>query len=184
MIDCKSNKVLYERMKIMQITIHKVTLEDKYILQNLFELYDYEFSLYLDFELNEDGLYRKAPVNNYVSDDRFNSFFVKLFGKIVGFVVVKNENNNASYEIEQFFIFKKHSGKGIGRKVAFMIFDRYVGDWHVTQLERNYSAQAFWRSAIKQYTNNIYTESYDENRKTVQKFQNKTALAQKGISDY
>lgn len=80
--------------------------------------------------------------------------------------------SNPLFEIEQFFILKKYNGRGIGKQAAIKIFDRYKGNWKVTQVERNYPAQAFWRSVIKKYSNNSYTETYDDKRKSIQEFNN------------
>jgi predicted acetyltransferase len=159
-------------MRLMNILIVDVLPEDENILQNMFEFYDYEFSQYLDFEVNKDGLFRKAPVSMYISDNRFKSHFIKSHEKLLGFVIVKKTDNKPSFEIEQFFVLNKYNGKGVGKQAAFKIFDQYRGDWKVTQIEKNYSAQAFWRNVIKNYTNNSYSESYDEKRRAVQEFQN------------
>jgi len=159
----------------MNVDIEGVQLNEEHILRNMFEFYDYEFSQYLNFELNKEGLFRKAPVTEYLSNDEFNSFFIKSDGTLLGFVIVKMTNSNPSkpsFEIEQFFILKKYNGKGIGKQAAIKIFDRYKGNWKVTQVERNYPAQAFWRNVIKHYTNNLYTETYDDKRRSIQEFNN------------
>lgn len=59
----------------MIVSIEEVQLNEEHILRNMFEFYDYEFSKYLNFEINEDGLFRKAPVAEYLSRDEYNSFF-------------------------------------------------------------------------------------------------------------
>jgi len=156
----------------VKIDIEKVRLEEEHILQNMFEYYDYEFSQYLNFELNKDGLFRKAPIGIYLSDGEFTSYFIKSDETLLGFVIVKKTGNMPLFEIEQFFIMKKYNGKGIGKQAAIKIFDKYKGDWKVTQVERNYPAQAFWRSVIKNYSNNLFSESYDEKRRAVQTFNN------------
>lgn len=156
----------------MNIYIEEVLPKEKHVLQNMFEFYDYEFSLYLNFEVNKDGLFRKAPVDMYLSDDRFTSYFIKSEEILFGFVIVKKTADQPLFEMEQFFVLKKYNGKGIGKQAAILAFNCHKGDWKVTQLERNYPAQAFWRSVIKNYTNNSYRESYDEKHRAVQEFNN------------
>ncbi|MGG4141492.1 GNAT family N-acetyltransferase [Paenibacillus algorifonticola] len=103
----------------------------------------------------------------YISDDRFTSYFIKSEEILFGFVIVKKTADQSLFEMEQFFVLKKYNGKGIGKQAAISAFNRHKGDWKVTQLERNYPAQAFWRSVIKNYTNNSYRESYDEKCRAV-----------------
>ncbi|MBD3922268.1 GNAT family N-acetyltransferase [Paenibacillus sp. PR3] len=159
----------------MNIYLEEVTINEEHILLNLFEYYDYEFSPYLNFEVNQDGLFRKAPVHKYLSDEKYNAYFIKSEETLLGFVIVtmtNNELNKSAFEMEQFFVLKKYSGKGVGKQAAMIIFDRHRGDWKVTQVERNYPAQAFWRSVIKTYTSNSYSETYDEKRRSIQEFNN------------
>lgn len=125
--------------------------------------------------MNKDGLFQKAPVADYLSKKEYKSYFIKSSGLLLGFVIVKirnNEPNHFIFEMEQFFILKKYSGNGIGKQAATNVFDRYKGEWKVTQVEQNYVAQAFWRKVIKDYTNNTYTETYDDRRRSVQMFNN------------
>ncbi|CAH1059793.1 GNAT family N-acetyltransferase [Paenibacillus pseudetheri] len=156
----------------MNVYIEEVRLNEEHILRNMFEFYDYEFSQYLNFEVNKEGLFRKAPVTEYLSKDEYSSFFIKSTGTLLGFVIVKMTNSKPSFEIEQFSILKKYNGKGIGKQVAIQIFDRYKGNWKVMQVERNYPAQAFWRNVIKSYSNNSYYESNDDKGRSIQEFKN------------
>jgi predicted acetyltransferase len=156
----------------MNVYIEEVLLNEENILRNMFEFYDYEFSQYLNFEVNKEGLFRRAPVSEYLSNDEYHSFFIKSAERLLGFVILKITNNKSSFEIEQFFILKKYNGKGIGKQAAIKIFDRFKGNWKVTQVERNYPAQAFWRKVIQSYSNNSYRETYDDKCRSIQEFNN------------
>jgi predicted acetyltransferase len=156
----------------MNVNIEEVLLNEGNILRNMFEFYDYEFSQYLNFEVNKEGLFRRAPVSEYLSNDEYHSFFIKSAERLLGFVILKITNNKSSFEIEQFFILKKYNGKGIGKQAAIKIFDQYKGNWKVTQVERNYPAQAFWRKVIQSYSNNSYRETYDDKCRSIQEFNN------------
>jgi predicted acetyltransferase len=159
-------------MRYVNVYIEEVLLNEEHILQNMFEFYDYEFSQYLNFEVNKEGLFRRAPVSEYLSNDEYHSFFIKSAERLLGFVILKITNNKSSFEIEQFFILKKYNGKGIGKQAAIKIFDRFKGNWKVTQVERNYPAQAFWRKVIQSYSNNSYRETYDDKCRSIQEFNN------------
>lgn len=156
----------------MNIYMEEVLLNEENILLNLFEFYDYEFSQYLNFDVNEEGVFRKAPVAKYMSDDKYSALFIKSDEALLGFVIVKKSDDKRAFEMEQFFILKKYNGKGIGKQAAINIFDRFKGDWKVTQIEKNYPAQAFWKSVIRNYSNHSYRESCDDKRRTIQEFNN------------
>lgn len=143
----------------------------KNVLENLLEFYVYEFSPYLNIEVSEEGKYGFDQTNAYISEEHYDSFFIVCEKNLAGFVVVKKEQGcSYDYSMEQFFVLKKYNGKGIGKKAAFEAFASYKGKWQITQTETNYPAQAFWRGVIKEYTNNDYTECYDERRRAVQQF--------------
>jgi predicted acetyltransferase len=159
----------------MDITIDKVLIEEKQVLGNLFEFYNYEFSKYLDsLELQDDGRFGFEPLDSYLSEPHFYPYFIRVNNRLAGFVIVKSEDKNgvSFNSIEQFFVMKKYEGKGIGKYVAKEIFDRFPGEWKVTQVQKNYPAQAFWRSTINEYTKGDYREYYDERRRSVQEFRN------------
>ncbi|WP_232699163.1 GNAT family N-acetyltransferase [Brevibacillus daliensis] len=158
----------------MDITLEKVTLEEESILQNLVQFYKYEFSIYLDtIKLNDKGLFKPFNLEDYWTKSNYHPFFIKVDGELAGFVLVRSETNTEPNSIEQFFTMKNYNGKGVGRKAAKRIFDMFPGKWKIIQIQKNYPAQAFWRSVISDYTNDNFHERYDEEdaRSSVQEFE-------------
>ncbi|MDZ5472178.1 GNAT family N-acetyltransferase [Bacillus sp. 31A1R] len=150
-----------------------VQSEKKSVLANLLEYYVYEFSPYLHIDVNEEGKYGFDKVEEYVESEQYSSYFIMVENQYAGFVIVKIEKDGPfNYSIEQFFVLNRYNGKGIGKKAAIEIFNRYRGKWQITQTETNYHAQAFWRGVIKGYTKNEFIEKYDEKRRSVQLFTN------------
>ena len=47
---------------------------------------------------------------------------------------------------------------GVGRDAAQLIFNRFAGQWEVTEYLRNAGAVSFWRRVISAYTRGTYTE--------------------------
>jgi len=75
----------------MQVDLRPVALEDREILANLLEKYDYEFSQYDDRDVNKLGLYGYKYLDFYwTEDDRF-AYFIEVDGKLAGFVMVNNQ---------------------------------------------------------------------------------------------
>lgn len=91
---------------------------------------------------------------------------LKYQGKIAGFAIVdklKHLDGKEGFEIGEFFILKKYTGLGLGRKFAFYLFDSFKGNWQVRQKEGNNSAIKFWRKIISEYTSNNFTKEFVDN---------------------
>jgi len=148
-----------------------VSQDEEAILHNLMQYYIYEFSKYLPkIKLEQNGSYKPFKLDQYWTDTNFHAFFIKLEEEYIGFALVKNETKTSPNSINEFFIIQKYNGKGYGKIVATKLFNMFPGKWRITQIEKNYPAQAFWRSIISNYTNGHFKESYDESRKSIQEF--------------
>ncbi len=49
----------------------------------------------------------------------------------------------------EFFIVRKHRGRGVGRLAAEIIFSHQPGSWEVAVARKNAPAREFWRKTIK-----------------------------------
>ncbi|AUJ29650.1 GNAT family N-acetyltransferase [Liquorilactobacillus hordei] len=158
----------------MEVTLKNITKEKEDVLQNLFQLYQYEFSIYVpSVRVNSEGLFKLANLKDYRESEYYHAFFILADDRIAGFALVRESNDNQPSFIEQFFIMRYFSGKGIGKKAAKAIFKLFPGKWQVLQIKNNYPAQAFWRKVITEYTNNDFEERYDKNddRSSIQEFE-------------
>ncbi|QOR65805.1 GNAT family N-acetyltransferase [Cytobacillus suaedae] len=157
----------------MNIEVLRVAKSEEQVLHNIMQYYIYDFSEFINsIEVNEQGLYNPFNLEDYWILEKKHPFFIKVNDGLAGFVLVNSQTETSPASIAEFFILKKYTGKGIGKIVARKIFDMFLGDWRITQIAKNYPAQAFWRSVIKDYTNDQYIESYDSARRSVQEFNN------------
>lgn len=62
------------------------------------------------------------------------------------------------YRMTEFFIARTQRRRGVGRAAVRLLFDRFAGEWLVTQSRRNAPAVAFWRRVIAQYSGGRYQE--------------------------
>ena len=67
-------------------------------------------------------------------------------------------DEKAEYNMAQFFILRKFIKKGLGKYVAKTCFENYKGIWDVMVIPKNIGAYRFWKSVIKECTNDTYTE--------------------------
>lgn len=160
---------------MMDVKLIKMNRQDQPMLENLLELYVYEFSSYLpDVRLRDNGRYG-FDATLFLTDKRFHSFLIRVENEIAGFAIVEERKKDRS--IREFFVLRKFTRNGVGKKVAFTLFSMFEGKWEVHQVEKNYPAQAFWRSIIKEITQNEYREYYNERRESCQEFISKGTSA-------
>ncbi|WP_271853813.1 GNAT family N-acetyltransferase [Planococcus maritimus] len=147
----------------MKLEIFQPTIIQKHVLQNLMELYQYDFSEFESADVNENGLYGYKYLDYYWTIPTHLPFLIEVDGNLAGFALVREiaseDSSCSSYlKICEFFIMKKYRKEGIGKQAAFHIFDLFQGVWEVAELETNLPAQKFWRKTISEYTNNEYVE--------------------------
>lgn len=164
----------------MKIEVTQAALDDKSILRQMMELYSYDFSEYEDTDLDEHGCFGYPWLDHYWTEKGRYPFLVRVDGKLAGFVLVNQYTylSDSEWAIAEFFIMQKYRAQGIGRYVAFFIFDRFRGKWEVHEIENNISAQIFWRKVISEYTGGQYNEirwNDGESKGPIQFFQNSDA---------
>ena len=117
-------------------------------------------------------------------------FLVHVDRHPVGFALVKSVSaTRPIFDMGEFFIARQFRRQGLGRRVAWALFDRFKGSWQVREMPTSFPAQAFWRRIIADYTGGTFRETreafaiYDGKKFIVQRFQTGTAkLVQAGPS--
>lgn len=146
----------------MNIKLHEATNEDLAIAQNLVAYYVYDMSEHLGWACNPDGTFDGCEeLPTYWQEEGKFAFMLRDNEEIAGFALVRGNHPepDIDYSIAEFFILRKFRHKGVGERVARTLFDRFHGQWMVTQLSSNLPALAFWRKVIGRYTGNTYTET-------------------------
>lgn len=162
-----------------KVSIHRVLSDEKHTLQNMLELYCYDFTEFCDFDLDKDGLYG-YPLNKYWNDPEHYAYFIKYTEKLAGFALVdniKNQEDNLQRNMKEFFILKKYRRHNLGTTAAELIFNALPGHWRIHQIEKNHPAISFWRKVVAKNTCGEYKEHFDDN-KVIQKFHIKKSSPQ------
>ncbi|WHY69164.1 GNAT family N-acetyltransferase [Neobacillus sp. SuZ13] len=153
------------------INLVKVLKEDENILHNLMQFYIYEFTKFLpEITLEDNGLYRPYDLTEFWISPNHHPFFIKQDDELIGFALVENGIEEEPNSILEFFIIQKHAGRGFGKIAANQLFTIFPGKWQITQIEKNYPAQAFWRNTISKFTGGSYSERSDERKRVIQEF--------------
>lgn len=142
----------------MNFEIIPVSYDEKQILSNLLEKYNYEFSQYDERDVNDFGLYGYKYLDNYWTENRRHAFFIKVNKKLAGFVMVRklDEADKNTYSISEFFIMYKYRRLGLGRYSAYKMFDMFKGDWGFFYHKKNETSKHFWHNIVNEYTNGNY----------------------------
>lgn len=149
----------------MDILLNKVKDEEREILFRLLQYSLFEESENDLNEMNENALFDYSYFDNYFTDDDRDAYFIieNQTNKLLGFVMV-NEHVQMCYKghsIAEFLIIPKYRKRGIGKKVAFEIFDKYLGNWEIKPSFNSVKAYSFWKKTVVDYTNNNF--EYKEN---------------------
>ena len=149
-----------------EVTLWPVTSDDQRVLHNLMQFYMYDFTEFGPWDPEEDGSFTYGPLGRYFDakwcgPEGRVAFLVRVDGKLAGFAMKRSGQPllpGGEHSVTEFFVMKRWRGKGIGKKVAFELFDRFPGVWQVAQMRRNLPAQAFWRKVIGEYTGGRFEE--------------------------
>jgi len=135
------------------IELVSVLEEEKSILANLIELYEYDFSEFENTDLNALGLYGYSYLDYYWTEDRRFPYFIKVDGKLAGFVMVCGHcyvsKDSETLFMSEFFVMKKYRQRGIGKEIAKKVFDLHKGKWELTVQPKNTVSIKFWTSVIE-----------------------------------
>ncbi|HSX27021.1 MAG TPA: hypothetical protein VLE89_08480 [Chlamydiales bacterium] len=86
----------------------------------------------------------------------FKGFYLFIKDKPAGFVIVGTVDGRS--DITEFYILPCYRKLGLGKALAFEIFDRFPGPWQVRQIEGAKDAKIFWHRTIDAYTHGHFTE--------------------------
>lgn len=155
------------------IVVRKVELNKIDALNNLYQLYQYDFSEINSDDVNSSGLYvEDFDLDIFFSDPDKCAYFILVNDSLAGFVLM----NKYPYllpdkvnSIAEFFVMRKYRKNGIGMFAANYIFDLYPGRMILEVRRTNLKACNFWKKVVLCY-NVKSSEIREENYKKVDWF--------------
>jgi predicted acetyltransferase len=150
----------------VNISIVPVSKEEKEILRNLIEKYEYEFSQYDTKDVNDLGLYGYDYLDNYWTEKNRFVYFIKVDNKLAGFVMVNDyplPNLETNYSMSEFFIMHKYRKMGVGTFAVKSMFEKFIGKWGLMYHPHNIISKNFWNKVVREYTNGKY-ETIKDNK--------------------
>ncbi|MFM1886227.1 MAG: hypothetical protein RL026_1384 [Pseudomonadota bacterium] len=108
------------------------------------------------------GLPDRHVVADWLRDRNTRLMCITLGRQPAGFALLVGQRcdkaGTARYQLSDFYVARSCRRRGIGRRAARLLMDRFAGDWEVRQPARLGSAVAFWRAVIRQYTAGVFEE--------------------------
>lgn len=148
--------------KLENVQLLKATLKHYELLLNLSRYYIYDMSKHCSclnsFIYNNNNNEELVEIKKYFNVQDSYAFLIKIDQEIGGFILIdKNASAlNIDWDMGEFFILGKFQKRGLGQKIANLIFKKFPGRWEVSVLIDNISAKIFWEKVIKNYTNNCF----------------------------
>lgn len=149
------------------VLLKQITVDEKEILRNLLEKYDYEFSQWDNRDVNKLGLYGYDYLDNYWTEKNRFAYFIMVDEKLAGFAMVNDYpevDEPTDYTLAEFFVMFKYRRQGIGKIAAGKVFDLFHGKWQLKRHPHNIPSVHFWNHVVSEYTNGKYRliEGYPE----------------------
>ena len=151
---------IQDKRLFMDISITPISINEKEILRNLLEKYEYDNSQYESTDVNDCGLYGYKYLDHYWTDKNRYAYFIKANNKLAGFIMIDDylyyNEIKSNYCISEFFVMKKYRRMGVGKYAVKYIVNKYRGKWQIGYNPNNNTGKIFWNTVVKEITNEKY----------------------------
>jgi predicted acetyltransferase len=147
-----------------EVLLESATLSDTAVLSNLLELYSHDLSDVFALEPGTDGRfgYGKLPLYWSEPENRF-PFLIRAGARLAGFALVTRgspaSDDPNDFDIAEFFVLRRYRRSGVGRRAAFLLWNRFAARWTVRVSEGNQKGLRFWANVIAAYTSATAVET-------------------------
>jgi predicted acetyltransferase len=154
--------ILRYKLAIMQTHVVRAARSDQPVLQDLLQLYAYDFSEILRTEVGDNGRFPDPPLDAYWRDAGRFPFLLRADGHLAGFALVHRgsriSNDEDVWDMAEFFVLRRHRRAHVGMRAAHHLFAMHPGRWEIRQRRENTFATLFWRRAVSTYTNGSFSD--------------------------
>ena len=144
------------------ISLSTAAKAERATLENLMQLYIYDWSELRPLDVGGDGRFEAYPLDSYFEDDWRHPLLLRVDGRLAGFALVSRRSRLTGaagvFDMSEFFVMRRYRRKRVGLAAAAAAFDHFKGPWEIRQQDGNVVATAFWRRAVDRYTRGNYRE--------------------------
>ncbi|MFE9500830.1 GNAT family N-acetyltransferase, partial [Streptomyces collinus] len=144
--DASGGKAFNGIISAMSVQLAAVKANEKSTLANLLQLYMHDFSEVIPLDLSPNGRFEYRSLDDYFSNERHESFFILLRGRLAGFALLscESKDGNSFWKISEFFVARGYRRRGVARDAVRLLFQRHPGEWRVSYIRSNTPAACFW----------------------------------------
>lgn len=146
----------------MRISVVPATEADRPVLENLYQVYVYDFTGFKDWDVGADGRFEDVKLGGCWTNGDRHPFLIRSNGRLARFAIVDGHSHltgtRGIWDVADFCVLRRYQRHGGGEHVARVLFDRFRGRWEVRQMAANLGSQAFWRKVISRYTDGQFEE--------------------------
>jgi predicted acetyltransferase len=142
-------------MQTEAVVLEPLTRDSEPVLNNLFELYAYDFSEHVPLPLKASGRFEVTPGDAWWTRDDHFGYLIEVAGELAGFALVRAgsrvTNEPDVMDVAEFFVRRGMRSRGVGTSAAHALFRAFPRTWEVRVRRTNVGALAFWSRAVAQW---------------------------------
>lgn len=151
--------------EVEMIRLQKVKEEDRELLWNINQKYQYEMTKYYPDTMDDQGNYQYEYFDAYFTDTERNAFFIFDDKTLVGFIMLNPYSaidHQPDYTIAEFTIFPSYRRKHYAIDAVNLIFSSHHGKWGIKYNEKNRGAKRLWTMVAAPYSPVVYHINEEE----------------------
>ena len=146
----------------MEIKIDQISSQDKPHLKTMLLDYFKEIDNSKIVQTENDETIDYPFLDSYWNEVGRLPLKVLYQNEWIGFALVNEwttvKEFDAEKSIAEFYVQKESRRKGIGKAIAFQLFNQFKTKWEIRQSSTNLSAIKFWRAVVNEFTRGDFLE--------------------------
>ena len=141
------------------IRLQEVKAEERELLWNINQKYQYEMTKYYPDKMDEHGNYHYEYFNAYFTEEERKAFFIYENEIMVGFVMLNPYSaigHKPDYTIAEFTIFPSYRRYHYAIDTVNLLLSKYRGKWEIKYNEKNIGAKKLWTMVTEPYSPVVY----------------------------
>lgn len=134
------------------VVLEPLSKEQAATLDNLTQLYAYDFSDQVPLDLNASGRFDVSFGDDWWNNAGHAAFIIRVGGKLAGFALARKGSRVTGaddvMDVAEFFVARAFRGKKVGTIAAHALFNAFPGKWEVRVHKAHMAATNFWSHAI------------------------------------
>lgn len=135
------------------VILEPITSENASVLNNLFELYAYEFSEQLPLQIKASGRFEITPGDAWWTREDHFGYLIKAGIELAGFALFRTGSRVTGMpdvmDVAEFFVLRGIRRRGIGMSAVHALFSTFPRTWEIRVRRTNVAALEFWSRAVE-----------------------------------